>query len=145
MKRNLVLTTALVLMLNLVLTAQTRSEKAVGNATEQLRLAMISGDQKQLQSVVRDELSYGHSGGLVENKDGFLAKFASGQSDFVSIDIKEQTITVIKKTAIVRHVLSAETNDNKKPGTVHLKVMLVFVKAHGKWKLAARQAVKVAA
>jgi hypothetical protein len=38
--------------------------------------------------------------------------------------------------------LSAETNDNNKPATVHLKILLIFVKDGGEWKLLARQAVK---
>lgn len=142
MKKNITLTVVFLLVISCTVVAQSRKEKSVASAAEQLRLAMISGNQRDLEKVVVDELSYGHSGGLVENKTAFLAKFASGQSDFVSINIKDQTIDVIGKTAIVRHLLSAETNDNQKPGAVNLKVMLVFVKTNGNWKLAARQAVK---
>ncbi len=142
MKKNIRLTLAILLLSSCSLFAQSKDEKAVAAATEALRLAMISGNQQELDKVVSDKLSYGHSGGLVENKTAFLAKFASGQSDFVSINLTEQTIDVIRKTAIVRHKLTADTNDNQKPGTVNLKVMLVFVKDGGKWKLAARQAVK---
>ncbi len=54
----------------------------------------------------------------------------------------DQVIVVTRKTAIVRHILSAETSDNNQPGRVKLKVMLVFVKLSGHWKLIARQAVK---
>ena len=68
----------------------------------------------------------------------------SGKSVFKKIDLSEQTIQIVGKTAIVRHILNAETHDaGKDPSTVKLKVMTVWVKQSGKWKLLARQAVKI--
>ena len=122
--------------------AQSKSEKAVADAVEQLRNALISGDRSSLESIVHNKLSYGHSGGAVEDKAAFVEKIASGKSDFVSIDLADQTISVSGKTAIVRHLLNAKTNDGGKPGEVHLKILLIFQKDGGKWKLLARQAVK---
>lgn len=122
--------------------AQSRSEKAVAAAAEKLRLAMVSGDQKQLEKIVHEKLSYGHSSGYVEGKEEFVKKLVTKASDFVSITIDDQVVVVSRKTAIVRHILSAETNDDNKPGRVKLKVMLVFVKKNGNWILLARQAVK---
>jgi ketosteroid isomerase-like protein len=123
--------------------AQSKSEKAVANAVEQLRNAMIGGDRSALENIAHAKLSYGHSGGAVEDKVAFVEKIASGKSDFVTIDLSEQTISVSGKTAIVRHLLNAKTNDGGKPGEVHLKILLIFQKSGGKWKLLARQAVKV--
>ena len=62
--------------------------------------------------------------------------------DFVTIDITDQTIDIVGKTAIVRHQFNATTNDGGKPGIVKLKVLLIFQKENGVWKLLARQAVK---
>jgi Domain of unknown function (DUF4440) len=67
----------------------------------------------------------------------------SGASDFVTIDLSEQTIKVTGSTAIVRHVLSATTNDGGKAGTVKIAVLLVWIKEKKEWKLLARQAVKI--
>jgi hypothetical protein len=50
---------------------------------------------------------------------------------------------VVDNTAIVRHILTAQTNDGGKPGSVNLGVMLVFIKEHGSWKLLGRQAYKL--
>lgn len=124
--------------------AQTKSERAVAAATEKLKMAMISGNQQDLEAAVMDELSYGHSSGMLDDKKLFIDKLVSGKSDFVEIDITDQSVQVINKTGIVRHTLSARTNDNNKAGTVTLKILLVFVKDHGQWKLLARQAVKPA-
>ena len=108
-----------------------------------MRQAMISGNRADLERVPAEILSYGHSSGAVDDKKLFVEKIASGQSDFVSIDLKEQTISVSGKTAVVRHELHAKTNDNGNPGEVRLRVLLVFVKEKGNWKLIARQAVRM--
>jgi ketosteroid isomerase-like protein len=88
-------------------------------------------------------LSYGHSGGHIDDKKEFVEKLASGASDFVTIDLSDQTISVSGKTAVVRHKLNAKTNDGGKPAEVHLLVLLIFQKDHRQWKLLARQAVKI--
>ena len=122
--------------------AQSKQETAVANAVEQLRKAMVAADSVMLDNLTMDELSYGHSGGHVDDKKEFIQKITSGKSDFISINLSEQTITLSGKTAVVRHKLNAFTNDNGKPGEVHLLVLLVWQKTDGKWKLLARQAVK---
>ncbi|MBL0234899.1 MAG: nuclear transport factor 2 family protein [Chitinophagaceae bacterium] len=131
------------LLLMTAIQAQKKCEKQVATAVEQLRKAMVAGDSAALNAIVFDELSYGHSGGHIDDKKTFIRKLAGGGSDFVTMDLSEQTILVKGKTAIVRHKLDAKTNDNNKPGEVHLLVMLVWQKKAGKWKLLGRQAVKL--
>lgn len=123
--------------------AQTKAEKQVALAVENVKLAMISGDRNALENVAAEGLSYGHSSGKVEDKASFVESIASGKSDFVTIDLLDQTIDVSKKTAVVRHKLSAKTNDNGNPGTVNIGVLLIFQKQGGDWKLLARQAFKL--
>jgi ketosteroid isomerase-like protein len=127
----------------LLTSAQSKQETAVTNATEQLRKAMVDGDKVSLENLVTEQLSYGHSGGHVDDKKEFVAKLTGGGSDFVTIDLTEQTVSVSGKTAIVRHILTAKTNDNGKPADVHLRVLLVWQKQGSQWKLLARQAVKI--
>ncbi len=123
--------------------AQSKEYKAVTEAVEKLRLAMISGEKAALENIAADSLSYGHSGGNVQNKAEFVDGIASGRSDFVTIDLSDQTISIVKDIAIVRHVLTAATNDGGKPGNVKIKVLLVWIKEKGEWKMLARQAVKL--
>ena len=144
MIKKLFFTSVIFLVLTVYVTAQSKDETAVAGAVEKLRKAMIDGNKEELVSIVLDKLSYGHSSGHVEGKDEFVEKIVSGKSDFVTIDLAEQAISVSGNTAIVRHKLNATTNDNGKPGEVHLLVLLVFQKDHKEWKLLARQAVKIA-
>ena len=124
--------------------AQSEVETSVANAVEKLRKAMIDGNKEELENIVSDKLSYGHSGGHVEGKAEFVEKIVSGKSDFVAIGLKDQTISISGKTAVIRHKLNATTNDSGKPGEVHLSILLIFQKDHKQWKLLARQAVKPA-
>jgi hypothetical protein len=123
--------------------AQSKAEKSVANGVERLRKAMVDGNREELESLVSDKLSYGHSGGHVDDKKEFVDKLTTGKSDFVTIELTEQTVSMSGKIAVVRHKLSAVTNDGGKPGEVHLLVLMVWQKQGGKWKLLARQAVKV--
>jgi ketosteroid isomerase-like protein len=124
-------------------TAQSKDSAAVGAAVELLRKAMIDADKAGLQKITAEQLSYGHSSGRVEDKASFIENIVSGKSDFVTIDFTNQTVAVAGDAAIVRHTLSATTNDNGTPGTVKLNILLVWQKQKGQWKLLARQAVKV--
>jgi ketosteroid isomerase-like protein len=127
----------------LIINAQNKNEQAVAAAVEHLHKAMINGNKTELENLVSDQLSYGHSGGHIDDKKEFVEKLVTGKSDFVAMDITEQTISISGRTAIVRHKLNATTNDGGKPGEVHLLVLLVWQKQSGHWKLLARQAVKV--
>ena len=117
-------------------------EQAVAAAAEKLRIAMITPTPAGLGALVADDLSYGHSGGKVDTKTSFMADLMSGASDFVTIAITEQTIKVVGNNAIVRHTLTADTNDSGKPGKVSIKILGVWQKQGGDWKLLARQAVR---
>ena len=123
--------------------SQEKEGKAVAEAGESFRKAMISAERPTLENWTADNLSYGHSNGRVENKKEFVENIVSGRSDFLTIELTDQTIQVTGKTAVVRHVLSATTNDNGKPGTVKLSILLIWQKQKGNWKLLARQSVKV--
>jgi hypothetical protein len=119
------------------------SEQSVAAAAEKLRVAMIDPTPAALAQLVADDLSYGHSGGRVDTKDSFIGDLLAGKSDFVTIAISDQTIKVVGNTAIVRHTLTADTNDSGKPGKVQIKILGVWQQQAGQWKLLARQAVRV--
>ena len=106
--------------------AQTKEEKEVATTVETLRAAMVNADSVALTQILSDKLSYGHSGGKVQTKTEFIHSLTSGESDFVTIALSDQTIEIFDHTAIVRHILSATTNDNGKPGNVKLSILLEF-------------------
>lgn len=125
--------------------AQSKDEKKVAVAVDSLTAAFISGSISSLEKWTDNKLSYGHSSGVVQDKAAFLDNFRTGKTDFVSMNLTDQQITIFGKTAIVRHMLTATNNDNGTPGTNKLLILLVWQKSGKDWKLIARQAVKPAA
>ena len=141
--KKIVFSLLLITITSVITNAQSKQEKAVMVAVEQLRKGMIDADKAILEKLVTDKLSYGHSGGHIDDKKEFVEKIVSGKSDFVSIDLSEQTVSVSGKIAVVRHILKAKTNDGGKPADIQLRVLLIWQKQGGHWKLLARQAVKM--
>ncbi|NID10025.1 nuclear transport factor 2 family protein [Fibrivirga algicola] len=120
-----------------------KNEKGVAEAVEKLRKAMIDPTEANLNELVSDKLTYGHSGGKIEDKAEFIRALVSNESDFKTIDLTEQKIEIIDNTALVRHVLTAVTANKGVPATAHIGILLVWVYQKGAWKMVARQAVKV--
>jgi len=133
------------LLFSTALFAQTADEKQVADRIETLRKAMIAADKNTLDELTAQDLSYGHSNGLVEDKAAFIDEFATGKSVFITLALTDQTIRIKGDVAIVRHHFMADTNNNQVPGKADILVLQIWQKQEGVWKLLARQAVKVAA
>lgn len=133
---------ALILLMPLGASAQKDGSK-VEDAVDALYRAMTTANIPVLEQLASDQLSYGHSSGKVEDKTAWLSTLRNGTSDFVSMETKQQSVTIIGNTAVVRHELYAQTNDSGNPGKVKLYILLVWQKQQSHWKLIARQAVKM--
>lgn len=123
--------------------AQSKDSLQVTKAVNHLAELMVNPDKAALEALVSDQVSYGHSGGKLEGRTSFIESLTSGSSDFVKINLTDQTIQLFGKTAIVRNKLFASTNDGGKPGEVKLALILVWQKQQKTWQLIARQAVKL--
>lgn len=139
----ILLTSVLLLAISGMSLAQITEKQRIEGAVEKLRLAMINADKSALEKLAADKLSYGHSSGKIEDKKAFIEAFVSGQSNFLDINITNQTIELTDNIAIVRHKLAGNVHDaGKEPATVNINVLLVWVKQGQDWKLLARQAFK---
>lgn len=139
MIKKLLIFTSLILSVNLAFSQNIGVEEAVNKLTK----LMISPDSAALNKLILKNLSYGHSSGKIQTKQEFMHSLLSGESDFVDINITDQTIVIQNKTALVRHTLNAKTNNKNVPGNVKLFILLIWSKEKGNWKLLGRQAVKV--
>lgn len=122
--------------------AQSKGEQQVADAVSAWRKAMIDADKTALDGLLAAELSYGHSSGKIEDKAMLLTSISTGQSDFITMDLTEQTIKMAGKTAIVRHKLAGDIKDGGKPASVKLLILQIWQKQGAGWKLLARQAVR---
>jgi hypothetical protein len=120
---------------------QTGKEAAVSAVAEALRKAMIAADKPALDKLTLPELSYGHSSGRLENKAEFIEALVSGKSGFSAIDLSEQTVNVVDKIALVRHVFNGTRR--KEGDKMKLAILTVWLQQQDQWKLLARQAARL--
>ena len=120
---------------------QTGKETAVSAAVEALRKAMVAGDKAALEKLAMDELSYGHSSGRLENKAEFIATLTSGNAGFSAIELGDQTVNVVDKIALVRHVFNGTRR--KEGDKMKLAILTVWLQQPDQWKLLARQAARL--
>ena len=125
--------------------AQSGEEAAVNQAIEALRQAMLAADKAKLEELVADQLSYGHSSGVIETKAQFVDVVVSKKTIYKSITLSEASTAVAGSNAIARHIFSAETESGGRPGTARVGVLQVWQKQAAGWKLLARQAFRLPA
>ncbi len=124
----------------LSLSAQSKDEKDVAAAVEKLNRAMVDPEKSFLESIVSEGLSYGHSGGIVQNKNVFIDDLINGAFNFSSISPINQTISITGTIAIVRNILVAKATDSGVPTDLRIGNAMAWRKENGVWKLLVRQA-----
>jgi len=117
-------------------------EADVAMAVNQLIKGMTDADESILQSILADELVYGHSSGKVQNKSEFMDEIRSGEPlKYIRIEPLEQTIQIAGNAAVVRHIFTAEIrNVDGEPGSLRIGNMMIWQLKNEQWKLLARQA-----
>src|SRR5262245_33448889 len=104
---------------------------------------MLAADHAGLEASVADQLSYGHSGGVIESKAQFVNVIVSKKTIYKSITLSEPSVTVVGNNAIARHIFLAEFEADGKLGTSRVGVLQVWTKHDGPRKLLARQAFRL--
>ena len=122
--------------------AESADEAAVGKAIDDLTKAMMAADKAQLEALVADQLSYGHSSGRVETKAEFIDVIAGKKTIYKSITLTDPVVSVAGNNAIARHTFAAEVEAGGQASSPKIGVLQVWVKDGGAWKLLARQAFK---
>jgi hypothetical protein len=123
--------------------AQSKDEKAVALVVEKLNKAIVDPEKGLLESIASEGLSYGHSGGKVQNKAQFVDDLVNGAFNFSSVNALDQTISISGDNAIVRHTLVAKATNAGVPTDIRIGNVMVWRKESGQWKLLARQAFKL--
>lgn len=123
--------------------AQTKTETHVAQLVKDLNKAIVQRDSAALAGITRDELTFGHSGGVIQDKAAFIKAVLEGPTFFKSIDPENQTIQVSHKHAIVRHIVVASAIRDGQALALRFGNVMVWYKKGGQWKLLARQGYKL--
>jgi hypothetical protein len=123
--------------------AQSKNETQIAKLVLAINNAIVNTDSVTLKDLTWDELSYGHSAGLIQNQKEFIAGVLNGPTFFKSIEPFDQKITMAGKNAIVRHIVTAKAVNKGNPLDLKFANIMVWQKKQGKWKLLARQGYKL--
>ena len=125
--------------------AQTAAEKKVTEAILTVHKAIfVEKDSLILENSIANELTYGHSGGKIEDRKEMISNVAKSKSVYTNLDAKVLSVNIQGKTAVSRYLLSGtETKPDGKSTELKLNILQVWVKEKKVWKMMARQAVKV--
>lgn len=126
--------------------AQSSKEAAVWNRVEALHKAVFeTKDSVAMKELVSKDVTYGHSGGNLEDKPAMVHNAAVSKNQYKNPVFERQTISVSKNAAVIRHTFRAISIDEKgNENPLDLGIVQVWKKENGKWKLWMRQAVKIA-
>jgi len=106
--------------------------------------AMIHPTVQLLENLCAEELTYGHSSGLIQNKAAFIDDLVNGPYDFKSVTSPELSVGVSGNTVIARFIFLATAIKDKKPVEIRLGCIQVFQQnEYGQLKLLTRQAYKL--
>lgn len=144
MKRLLIL--LMVIMIAGASFAQSSQEDKVWERVQSLTNAIFDKrDSLALLDLVSANVTYGHSGGSIEDKPTMVHKAMVSKTTYRNQQFEKLSIQVKDKVAIVRHNFRAISIDEAgKESPLDLGIMQVWRKENGKWRIWARQAVKIA-
>jgi hypothetical protein len=103
--------------------------------------AMVQADIGKLESLLADDLTYGHTKGSTETKSEFVETVRSARIDYLSFVPRGVSVRVYGEAAVLNGFIDVEViykGENLKFTTVFLEVQH---KVDGEWLLAAWQPV----
>ena len=143
MKKNIFIL-LLILPFALSIKAQTDDAKMqVLMKMQTLKNALLSKDSAALSVLLADDVTYGHSTGVIQTKSQLIHSALNGEQDYKSIEPSDINIRIYDNTGVVTVKLKINVVNNGKPLDVNLTAVLIWIKMNDDWKLVARQAVKL--
>lgn len=138
------LTIGLLFLISLATLAQSADDAQVWSRVEALTKAVFeTKDRVALQDIVSARVSYGHSSGKVEDKATMIQNAVTSKTTYKNSILEKVSIDVDGNTAILRNNFRATSLDNGTETPLNLGILQVWKKEKGKWRIWARQAVKI--
>ena len=119
-------------------------DASLKEAVEELRKAILTADKAKLTSLTADQLSYGHSSAVVQNKAEFIDGVVNRKVTPKTLDFPELKTFVAGDAGVARHLYVSDSEADGKTTTTKIGTLQVWQKQGGAWKLIARQGFKLA-
>lgn len=118
-------------------------DPALGQAVEDLRKATFAADKAKLTALAADQLTYGHSSGVVQDKPTFIDGVMNRKQTLKSLEFPDLKTFVAGDAGVTRHRWVSDSEQDGKPTHTDIGIMAVWQKQGGEWKLLARQGYKL--
>ena len=122
---------------------QSKEEKIWTRSNDLSKAVFETKDSKALEDLVASGVTYGHSGGNLEDKKTMISKAVASKTTYKNIEFERVSLDRDGKTAVLRHIFRATSVENGVETPLNLSIMQVWKKQSGEWRLWARQAVKI--
>jgi hypothetical protein len=103
--------------------------------------AMIEADVVKLESLLADDLTYGHTKGATETKSGFIETVRTGRIDYLSFVPRDVNVRMYEKTALLTGFIDVKAIYKQEEFVFTTRFLEVQRKVNGNWLLAAWQPV----
>ncbi len=118
--------------------AQSDQEKAVLSLSAKKFDWLIHKQVDSLDRVLDARVQYVHSNGWIQNKKEVLEDLRSGKLVYEKVTVKEATVRLYGKTAIVNGLGTFEGINNGTAFRMDLRYTEVYIRNSGGWLLASR-------
>jgi hypothetical protein len=108
-----------------------------------LKNSLLGKDSVTLSGLLANDVTYGHTNGLIQTKAQLIRDVMSGVQDYKSIEPADMNVRVFDHTAIVNMKSAVKMIFSNNPLEFNMYVTLVWIQIDGEWKLEARQSVKL--
>jgi len=108
---------------------------ALRELEERRYAAMLAGDADALEDLLHDGLAYMHSTGELESKESYIATLRAGTSAYKAIRCGDQTIRVHGDIGMVFHHLEADVVFQGNERHLDNRLLAVWSRDGGKWRM----------
>ena len=119
-----------------------QAEKEVMAAMETWRQALLKKDGAALARLYHEDIRYGHSSGLVEDKKTAVNHIVTSKADYASVDLLDTKVSVHGNFALVNGRVNYRQVTDGKANDVKLHVLHVWTRTPQGWQMIGRQSTR---
>jgi ketosteroid isomerase-like protein len=119
-----------------------KAEKEVLAAMEAWRQALLKKDGPSLAKLYHEDIRYGHSSGIVEDKKTAVNHIVTSKADYAAVDLIATKVTVHGNIALVNGRVNFKQVTDGKANDVKLHVLHVWTRTPQGWQMIGRQSTR---
>jgi hypothetical protein len=117
------------------------TEQTVRQVEDRRIKALIDDDFATLEAVLADDLTYGHSNGVVDTKASYMETLRSGKTKYQTIERLPSVVRLYGDTAIITGTATVGLRGQAAPFTI--RYTLAYVMRDGQWRMVAWQSTRL--